>query len=84
LELILRTLALGAAGVLVAGCHEGMCRSLAGNLRARLRVGEAAATLRELGLSADAVAFLPLASNQPLALKDAVTALHGRLAARGE
>ena len=84
MELIMRTLALGASGVLVAGCHEGMCRSLAGNLRARLRVGEAAATLRELGLTPEAVAFLPLASNQPLALKDAVTALHGRLAARGE
>ncbi|MFH1060266.1 MAG: hydrogenase iron-sulfur subunit, partial [Pseudomonadota bacterium] len=80
LELILRALCLGAGAVLVAGCHDGMCRSLAGNLRARLRVGEAAKTLTDLGLSPNAVSFLHLASNQPQVLKQAVAAIHGRLA----
>ncbi|MFZ5585487.1 MAG: hydrogenase iron-sulfur subunit [Thermodesulfobacteriota bacterium] len=80
LELILRALSLGASGVLVAGCHDGVCRSISGNLRARLRVGEAAKTLAELGLGPNAVSFLHLAGNQPQALKQAVAAMHGRLA----
>ncbi|MFH1036075.1 MAG: hydrogenase iron-sulfur subunit [Pseudomonadota bacterium] len=79
LELILRSLSLGAAGVLVAGCHDGMCRSLAGNLRARLAVGKAADTLMELGLSPNAVSFLHMASNQPGALAQAVESMYQRL-----
>jgi heterodisulfide reductase subunit A len=83
LELIMRALSLGAAGVLVAGCHDGMCRSLSGNLRARLATGQAARTLTELGLSPEAVSFLHLASNQPQALVSAVESMHQRLGGPG-
>ncbi|MBI4800468.1 MAG: hydrogenase iron-sulfur subunit [Desulfarculus sp.] len=81
LELILRVLSLGAEGVLVAGCHDGMCRSITGNLRARLAVGQAAQTLKDLGLRPEAVSFLHMANNQPQALAKAVEAMYARLGA---
>ncbi|MBI5524689.1 MAG: hydrogenase iron-sulfur subunit [Desulfarculus sp.] len=81
LELILRVLSLGAEGVLVAGCHEGMCRSVTGNLRARLATGQAAGTLSDLGLGPEAVSFLHMANNQPQALAKAVEAMYARLGA---
>lgn len=84
LELILRALSLGAEGVLVAGCHDGMCRSLTGNLRARLATGQAASTLDELGLGADAVGFLHMASNQPQTLARTIEDMYGRLGRPGQ
>ncbi len=75
MQLILKALALGARGVLVAGCHDGNCRSITGNLRARLRCGEAADLLRELELPPMPVRFLHMASNQPFALARAVQEL---------
>lgn len=84
LELILRALSLGAAGVLVAGCHDGMCRSLTGNLRARLATGQAARTLAELGLRPNAASFLRMASNQPQLLAQAVESMYSRLGAPGQ
>jgi coenzyme F420-reducing hydrogenase delta subunit/Pyruvate/2-oxoacid:ferredoxin oxidoreductase delta subunit len=78
-HLIMKALELGAQGVLVAGCHEGNCRSVSGNLRARLRVGQSAAMLGELGLEPETVQFLHLASNQPAALARAVADLAARM-----
>lgn len=72
MQLIMKTLSSGADGVMVAGCHDGNCRSVSGNLRARLRVGEAAQTLEQLGLGPERVSFLHLASNQPRRLAQAV------------
>ncbi len=77
MQLIMKALSLGAGGVLVAGCHDGMCRSISGNLRARLRVGQTAELLAELGLSPEAVRFAHVASNQPAELALAI----GELAA---
>jgi len=72
MQLIMKALSSGADGVMVAGCHDGNCRSVSGNLRARLRVGEAAQTLEQLGLGPERVDFLHLASNQPRRLAHAV------------
>ncbi len=72
LALVLKALELGARGVLVAGCHHGNCRSVNGNLRAQLRVDQAARLLESLGLRPEAVRFLPLAANQPRRLARAV------------
>lgn len=72
MQLIMKALSSGAQGVMVAGCHEGNCRSVSGNLRARLRTGEAAQMLEQLGLGPERVSFLHLASNQPRRLAQAV------------
>jgi len=72
MQLIMKALSAGADGVMVAGCHDGNCRSVSGNLRARLRVGEVAQTLAQLGLGPERVSFLHLASNQPRRLAQAV------------
>ena len=72
MRLIMKALELGARGVLVAGCHQGNCRSLTGNLRARLGAGQARELLEEMGLEAGGVRFLHLASNQPQVLARAV------------
>jgi quinone-modifying oxidoreductase subunit QmoB len=72
MQLIMKALSSGADGVLVAGCHDGNCRSVSGNLRARLRVGETAELLEKLGLGPERVSFLHLASNQPRRLAQAV------------
>ena len=56
---------------MAAGCHDGNCRSITGNLRARLRSRASGELLDELGL-AKTVKFLHLASNQPAALARAL------------
>jgi coenzyme F420-reducing hydrogenase delta subunit len=52
---ILRALARGADGVLVAGCLEGTCHYVAGNVRAAWRVQRARALLAEMGLEPERV-----------------------------
>ena len=75
LAAIFKALALGAQGVLVASCQEGNCRSLAGNLRARLRTRQARELLQEMGVDDRRVVFLNMASNQPQRLARAVQEL---------
>ena len=70
-QLILKALSLGAKGVLAAGCHDGNCRSVTGNLRAKLRSRQSRELVGELGL-AKTVKFLHLASNQPGVLAGAL------------
>ena len=77
-QLILKALSLGAKGVLAAGCHDGNCRSVTGNLRAKLRSRQSAELLTELGL-AKRVKFLHLASNQPAALARALEEMKSEL-----
>jgi coenzyme F420-reducing hydrogenase delta subunit/Pyruvate/2-oxoacid:ferredoxin oxidoreductase delta subunit len=74
-QLILKALSLGAGGILVAGCHEGNCRSVSGNRRAKLRAQEARRLLAELELGPERVQFVNLASNQPRRLARAVEEL---------
>ena len=52
----------GADGVYVAGCLEGECHFLTGNLRARKRVMYAKELLEEVGISGERVAMYNLSA----------------------
>ena len=57
----------GADGVYVAGCLEGDCHYISGNLKARKRVGQVKKILPELGLEPERVEMNHLsASHGPL------------------
>ena len=61
---ILKALENGADGVYLAGCLEGECHYLVGNLRAKKRVGYAKQLLEECGIGAERVAMYNLSSAQ--------------------
>jgi F420-non-reducing hydrogenase iron-sulfur subunit len=52
----------GADGVFVAGCLEGQCHYLTGNLRARKRVNYVKRLLEEVGIEGDRVEIFNLSS----------------------
>jgi len=54
----------GADGVFVAGCLEGECHYLRGNLRAKKRVDHAKELLEECGIGGERVAMYNLSSAQ--------------------
>jgi coenzyme F420-reducing hydrogenase delta subunit len=54
----------GADGVYLAGCLEGECHFLRGNLRARKRVAQVQALLNECGIGGERVAMYNLSSAQ--------------------
>ena len=59
---LLRAIEDGADGVYVAGCMEGECHFLEGNLRARKRVNYAKKTLEELGIEPERIEMFNLSS----------------------
>jgi coenzyme F420-reducing hydrogenase delta subunit len=59
---ILRAFEWGVDGVVVAGCLEGGCHFLEGNLRARKRVERAKQLLDEIGLGRDRLEMFNLSS----------------------
>ena len=61
---MLKALENGADGVYLAGCLEGECHYLAGNLRAKKRVGYARQLLDECGVGAERLAMYNLSSAQ--------------------
>jgi len=61
---MLKALENGADGVYLAGCLEGECHYLAGNLRAKKRVGYARQLLDECGIGAERVAMYNMSSAQ--------------------
>ena len=61
---ILKALENGADGVYLAGCLEGECHYLVGNLRAKKRVGYAKQLLEECGIGGERVAMYNLSSAQ--------------------
>jgi len=61
---ILKAFEDGADGVYVAGCLEGECHFLAGNLRAKKRVGYAKQLLDEAGIGGERLAMYNLSSAQ--------------------
>ncbi len=61
---ILKAFESGADGVYLVGCLEGDCHYLAGNLRARKRVGYAKQLLDECGTGGERVAMYNLSSAQ--------------------
>ncbi len=59
---LLRAIEAGADGVYVAGCLEGECHFLEGNLRARKRVDFVKGVLGEIGLEPERVEMFNLSS----------------------
>ena len=54
----------GADGVFVAGCEEGNCHFLDGNIRAKKRVNYAKVLLREAGLEKERLEMFNLSASQ--------------------
>ena len=61
---MLKAFEAGADGVCVAGCLEGECHFLKGNLRARKRVMYLKELLQELGIEPERAAMYNLSSAQ--------------------
>jgi len=59
---ILKAFEEGADGVMVAGCLEGDCHFMTGNIRAKRRVKTAQALLEEVGLEAERLDMFNLSS----------------------
>ncbi|HYW79675.1 MAG TPA: hydrogenase iron-sulfur subunit [Thermoguttaceae bacterium] len=69
----------GVDGVIVAGCLEGGCHFVEGNLRARKRVERTKQLLTEIGLEPERVEMYNLSSAEGTRFAALVTEMHGRL-----
>jgi F420-non-reducing hydrogenase iron-sulfur subunit len=69
----------GVDGVIVAGCLEGGCHYLEGNLRARKRVERARQLLREIGLEPERLEMFNLSSAEGTRFAEIVTTMVQRL-----
>lgn len=69
----------GVDGVIVAGCLEGGCHFLEGNLRARKRVGRARELLAEIGLEPERLEMFNLSSAEGPRFAEIVTLMTERL-----
>ena len=61
---LLKAFEVGADGVIVAGCLEGSCHFISGNLRAKKRVEGVKTLLREIGIEQERLEFFNLSSAQ--------------------
>jgi F420-non-reducing hydrogenase iron-sulfur subunit len=61
---LLKSFQAGADGVYVAGCMEGDCHYLTGNLRARKRVEYAKKILDEIGIGGDRLEMVNMSAGQ--------------------
>ena len=73
----------GIDGVIVAGCLEGGCHFLEGNLRARKRVERAKKLLDEIGLEPERLEMFNLSSAEGPRFAEIVTIMSQRLARLG-
>ncbi|MEE8451253.1 MAG: hydrogenase iron-sulfur subunit [Thermoguttaceae bacterium] len=69
----------GVDGVIVAGCLEGGCHFVEGNLRARKRVERTKQLLTEIGLEPERVEMYNLSSAEGTRFAELVTEMHDRL-----
>ena len=69
----------GADGVIVAGCLEGGCHFLEGNLRARRRVERGRELLAEIGLEPERLEMFNLSSAEGTRFAEIVTSMVERL-----
>jgi F420-non-reducing hydrogenase iron-sulfur subunit len=74
----------GVDGVIVAGCLEGGCHYLEGNLRARRRVERARQLLAEVGLEPERLEMFNLSSAEGPRFAEIVTTMSQRLARLGK
>ena len=73
----------GVDGVMVAGCLEGGCHFLEGNLRARRRVERVRQLLDEVGIEPERLEMFNLSSAEGTRFAGIVTEMSGRLARLG-
>ncbi len=73
----------GVDGVMVAGCLEGGCHFLEGNLRARKRVERAKELLEEIGLEPERLEMYNLSSAEGARFAEIVTEMQERLTKLG-
>lgn len=69
----------GVDGVIVAGCLEGGCHFVEGNLRARKRVERTKQLLVEIGLEPQRIEMFNLSSAEGARFAQIVTEMHERL-----
>lgn len=73
----------GIDGVIVAGCLEGGCHFIEGNLRARRRVERTKQLLDEIGLQPERLEMFNLSSAEGTRFAEIITEMHQRLARLG-
>lgn len=83
IDYILAAFERGVDGVIVAGCLEGGCHFLEGNLRARRRVERAQELLSEIGLEPERLEMFNLSSAEGARFAEIVTEMSSRLAEMG-
>lgn len=71
--LILKAFALGAAGVLVGGCHPGDCHYMKGNLSARRRVAGLKPFLKAMGISSDRLRLQWIGASEGLKMAETMS-----------
>ena len=72
-EYYLKALERGADGVIVAGCLEGGCHFIDGNLFAKKRVEQTRKMLAEIGLEADRLKMVNVSASMARPLADHIT-----------
>jgi coenzyme F420-reducing hydrogenase delta subunit len=82
-DYILAAFERGIDGVIVAGCLEGGCHFIEGNLRARRRVERAQQLLEEIGLEPERLEMFNLSSAEGTRFAEIVTEMSRRLAELG-
>jgi coenzyme F420-reducing hydrogenase delta subunit len=73
----------GVDGVLVAGCLEGGCHFLEGNLRAKKRVGRVKQILAEIGVEQERLEMFNLSSAEGPRFAEIVKEMNDRIAPLG-
>jgi len=71
--LIFKAFAVGADGVLVAGCHPGDCHYIKGNLSARRRVAGLKPFLKAIGISSDRLRLQWIGASEGLKMAETMT-----------
>ena len=69
----------GADGVYVAGCLEGECHYISGNLKARKKVAYVKKTLTEIGIEPERVEMYNLSSAQGARFAEIAREMVGRI-----
>jgi len=82
-DYILTAFERGVDGVMVAGCLEGGCHFVEGNLRARKRVERAKQLLTEIGLEPERLEMFNLSSAEGTRFAEIVTTMSRRLVELG-
>jgi F420-non-reducing hydrogenase iron-sulfur subunit len=80
---LLRAFQKGADGVYVAGCLEGECHYLTGNLRARQKVEYAKKLLDEIGIGGERLEMYNIAASDGPRFAEAAREMHEKIMALG-